>query len=451
MINELLKSNIAIVGGGQFCKRFLELLYGVDFQDQHPTILGVADLDSGAQGIVYAREVGILTTTDFMDLLQLDNLQILVELTGNEDLFNVIKKKAPAGVKIVNHIEARSIWSSLQVEKEKRKALKEIWQNRFKAEDIDILFEEFADRMGEVVKERSDRYMEIERELAKSERALAQIIEGSTIPTFVINKDHIVTHWNKAMERFTGAPAEDMVNTNRQSRPFWGEERPTMADVILDQIDEDEIQKLYGEKWRKSALIEEAYEAEVFFPRLGETGKWCWFTAAPIKGPDGTIVGAIETLWDKTEDKKAEEERERYNRELSTMCTIYSALNAPSDLNSRIDQTVDELLNFLSADGVCIYLTGQDGKYYLRNCRGMSPETLKKISILDQSSTIHRIAEMNEYTISDSLPEMTPDEVLLLQDEEIASIAYIPISSEEKRRSVSSVSAVKRHNISTMI
>ncbi len=78
----------------------------------------------------------------------------------------------------------------------------------------------------------------------------------------------------------------------------------------MDQISEDEIQKLYGEKWRKSALIEEAYEAEVFFPRLGENGKWCWFTAAPIKGQDGSIVGAIETLWDKTEDKKAEEERE---------------------------------------------------------------------------------------------------------------------------------------------
>ena len=78
--------------------------------------------------------------------------------------------------------------------------------------------------------------------------------------------------------------------------------------MILDQISEDEIQKLYGEKWRKSALIEEAYEAEVFFPRLGENGKWCWFTAAPIKGQDGSIVGAIETLWDRTEEKLAEKE-----------------------------------------------------------------------------------------------------------------------------------------------
>ncbi|MEJ2168262.1 MAG: PAS domain-containing protein, partial [Desulfobacterales bacterium] len=340
---------------------------------------------------------------------------------------------APPGVKIINHIEARSLWSSLQVEKEKRNALKELRQQNFKAEEIDILFEKFADRLGQVVKERSERYVEIERELVENERALSQIIQGSTIPTFVINKDHIVTHWNKAMERLTGAPAENMVNTNRQSTPFWGEERPTMADVILDQIDEDEIQKLYGEKWRKSALIEEGYEAEVFFPRLGENGKWCWFTAAPIKAPDGTIVGAIETLWDKTEDKKAEEERERYNRELSTMCTIYSALNAPADLTSRIDQTADELLEFLSAEAVCIYLLDQDGSYYMRSCRGLSEETCKKVSILDRNSAIHYVAQMNEYTTSSCLPEGCPDEVTLVQEEGMASIAYIPISGKEKR------------------
>jgi PAS domain S-box-containing protein len=433
MVAELLKSNIAIVGGGRFCKRFLQLLFSEDFEDQHPKILGVADRNSLGQGLMYAREMGIFTTTDFHDLLSHDNLNLVVELTGDVKLSSIIKKNAPAGIKIINHIEARSLWSSLQVEKEKRKALKELRQNSFKAGELDTLFEKFADRLGEVVKERSDRYVEIERELVESERAMSQIIEGSTIPTFVINKDHIVTYWNKAMERLTGAPAEEMVNTNRQSTPFWGEERPTMADVILAQIDEDEIQKLYGEKWRKSALIEEAYEAEVFFPRLGENGKWCWFTAAPIKAPDGTIVGAIETLWDKTEDKKAEEERERYNRELSTMCTIYSALNAPADLNSRIDQTVDELLNFLSADAVCIYLRESDGNYHLRNCRGLAAESCKKVSVLDENSAIHCVAQMNEYTINDSLPKVCSDETFLLEEEGIASIAYIPISSKEKK------------------
>jgi PAS domain S-box-containing protein len=332
VLSELLKSNIAIVGGGNFCKQLLQSLFSEQFKDQHPSILGVADRNDRAEGLLYAQKMGILTTADYRDLYGLENLQIIMEVTGNVKLGVIINMTKPLGVKFYDHVDSRTIWTSLQVEIEKRKALKVLRQKKDSATDIDGFFEKFADRLGDVIIQRSNRYVEIERESIESAIALSQIIEGSTIPTFVIDKDHIVTHWNTAMENLTGAKAKTMVGTTRQSTPFWGEERPTMADVILDQIGEDEIKKLYGEKWRKSVLIEEAYEAEVFFPRLGETGKWCWFTAAPLKGQDGTIVGAIETLWDKTEDKKAEEERELHTRELSTLNSIYSALNAPADL-----------------------------------------------------------------------------------------------------------------------
>jgi PAS domain S-box-containing protein len=433
MLNELLKSNIAIIGGGEFCRQLLELLYSDHFKEQRPSILGVADKNVEAEGLLYAAEIGIFTTGDYRDLYQLENLQILMGVTTDVKLGAIITATKPEGIKFIDHVESRTIWTSLQVEKEKRKALKELRQDKYSAENIDSLFEQFADRLADVITERSNRYVEIERELIESERALSQIIEGSTIPTFVLNKDHIVTYWNTAMEKITGTPAESMVGTSRPSTPFWGTTRPTMADVILDQIGEDEIQKLYGEKWRKSALIEEAYEAEVFFPRLGESGKWCWFTAAPIKGSDGTIIGAIETLWDKTEDKKAEEERERHNRELSALCTIYSALNAPADLESRINRAVRELLTFLSADGICIYLSDEDGKYSLHYSLGLSADACKKVSVLDEKSIIHQVAQSNEYTIYEELPDGCLDEICLLEEEKIASLAYVPISSKEKK------------------
>ena len=181
-------------------------------------------------------------------------------------------------------------------------------------------------------------------------------------------------------------------------------------------------------------LIEEAYEAEVFFPRLGENGKWCWFTAAPIKGHDGTIVGAIETLWDKTEDKKAEEERELHTRELSTMCSIYSALNAPADLESRINQAVRELLNFLSADGICIYMLDKNGQYPCATARALSDAACKKVNVLDENSIIHRVVQSNEvYDLRKLCREAVWNEIRLLAEEKIASIAYVPISSKEKK------------------
>ena len=433
MIDELLGSHIAIVGGGNFCKQLLQLLFSEHFRGQHPSIIGVADKDSRAEGLLYAKKMGIFTTADYRDLYALENLQVIMELTGDVKLGVIINMTKPPGVKFIDHVESRTIWTALQVETEKRKALEVLRRNKDSAADIHAFFEQFADRLAEVITQRSNRYVEIERESIESEIVLSQIIEGSTIPTFVINRDHVVTHWNKAMENLTGARAETMVGTTRQSTPFWGEERPTMADVILDQIGEDEIQKLYGGKWRKSVLIEEAYEAEVFFPRLGQNGKWCWFTAAPIKAHDGTIVGAIETLWDKTEDKKAEEERELHTRELSTLCSIYSALNAQADLESRINQAVRELLNFLAADGICIYMLDKNGQYALRHSQGLSDNACKKVSVLDEKSIIHRVAQTNEFTIYENLPEGCLDEICPLEEEKIVSLAYVPISSKEKK------------------
>ncbi|MGD1969840.1 MAG: PAS domain S-box protein, partial [Desulfobacterales bacterium] len=431
-MERVLNSNVAIVGGGNFCKNMLELLFSDHFKDCRPTIMGVADVNDQAEGLVYAKERGIFTTADFREFYAFQDLQILMELTDDTELGGIIKKEKPEHVAVVDRVDARTVWSALQMEAEKRIALKELRKNNFDCAEIESQFERFADRLAGVLRERGDRSVEFERGLIKSERALSQIIEGSTIPTFVLNKDHVVTHWNKAMEKVTGTKAETMVGTTRPSTPFWGEERPTMADVILDQIGEDEIEKLYGATWRKSPLIEDAYEAEVFFPRLGESGKWCWFTAAPIKSPEGIIVGAIETLWDKTEDKKAEEEREQHTRELTTLCSIYTALNAPADLDQRINQSVQEVMDFLSADGLCIYLMEDDGKFHLRFCQGLSEEVYPKIRATDESGVIQQVADTNEFMIYEDLPENCTDELCLLEDEKLVSLAYIPVSSKER-------------------
>ncbi len=432
MLTGFLNSKLAIIGGGNFCRNLLGLLYSVDFEADRPSVLAVADFNTEAEGALYARQLGIPVTDNYRELYRLEGLQLLVELTPDYDFSSRVSREKPAHVRLIDHIEARTVWSALQVEQARRQALKEMHAADVRLENLDRVFNRFADRLVAVIEARGQRYIEIERELKESERTLSQIIEGSTIPTFVLNAEHIVTHWNKAMERLTGVPRESMVGTSRQSTPFWGEARPTMADVILDQIDEDEIQRLYGEKWRKSTLIEGAYEAEVFFPRLGEGGKWCWFTAAPIKAQDGTIIGAIETLWDKTEDHRAEQERERYTSELSTMCSIYSALNAPSDLDFRIRQSVEELLRFLDADGLCIYLSDGEGRFVLRHSYGISERACRQLQVVDERSAIHYAARANRFLLHRDLPPGCIDDICRLEPEPPVSIAYIPITTKEK-------------------
>jgi PAS domain S-box-containing protein len=430
MLKNFLGSNIAMVGGGKFCKLFLDSLYSDLFKDQRPAVIGVADVNGRAEGLQYAQKLGIFTTSDYSEIYQLENLQILIELTNDATIGDVIRKKKPDGVRLIDHVEARSLWGELQLEAEKRRTLNELQLKNYTVSAVESLIENFADRLGAVIKKRTDRYVEIEKELIESERALSQIIEGSTIPTFVVNQEHVLTHWNKAIENLSGFSAGKMVGTRDQSVPFWGKVRPTMADVILDQIGAEDIQKLYAGEWRKSALIGGAYEAETFLPKIG---KWCWFTAAPIKAPDGRIVGAIETIWDKSEDKKAQEEREKHTRELSILCSIYSTLNAPLALEARIHQTAQEIKNFLYADGICIYLLEGDGKYYQRYCYGLTPEAARKVSVADETSTIYRVAQDNEYKIYEDLPDGCVDEICFLEEEKLVSLAYIPISSKAKK------------------
>jgi PAS domain S-box-containing protein len=324
LIETLRRSRVGIVGGGEFCCHLIHFFQHDDLSTQKPTIIGVADINPNAEGFLLARKLGIHATTDYHELYALEGLQIILEITRNTELAAAIANCMPGHVRVIDHIDARYIWDTLHVENVKLRILNEFQQKKNDPSALKALYEESFDCFSDIIGRRNQRARQIELQLLDYQRTQSQIIQGSTIPTFVIDKNHVVTHWNKALEKLSGCPADEIVGTNRQWAPFWDRERPTLADVILDQIDENEIQMLYGSQWRTSALIEGAYEAEFFFPRFEEGGKWLWFTAAPIKAPDGTIVGAIETLWDKTEDVKAAAEHARHTREnaaLQAQCT----------------------------------------------------------------------------------------------------------------------------------
>lgn len=139
------------------------------------------------------------------------------------------------------------------------------------------------------------------------EKKLADIIAGIPIPTFVINKDHIVTHFNKACEVLTGLSAAEMIGNRKQWMPFYSNERPTLGDLIVDGASEEVIDRYYQGRYRKSSLIQGAYVGEDFFPGVGENGRWLRFRAAPLRNARGEVIGAIETLEDITGRRKAEQ------------------------------------------------------------------------------------------------------------------------------------------------
>lgn len=146
-----------------------------------------------------------------------------------------------------------------------------------------------------------------EAALKESEDRLNRIIQSSPISTFVIDKERHVVYWNRALEELSHIRASEVIGTNRHWRAFYSTERPCMADILVDE-DFDRIKEWYSGKYKKSDLIEEAYEALDFFPDLGSKGKWLRFTAAVIRDTQGTLIGALETLEDITDGKQAEQE-----------------------------------------------------------------------------------------------------------------------------------------------
>ncbi len=167
-------------------------------------------------------------------------------------------------------------------------------------------YEELQQRVEELEKEAA-KSKAAEEALRASEKRLSEILDGSSIPTFVIDGDHVITHYNRAMENLTGIYANEIIGTEKQWMTFYAKERPILADLVVDNASEEEIARLYGIKYRKSEVIEGAYEAENFFPDLGESGRWVFFTAAPLKDAKGRVTGAIETLQDISQRKQAEE------------------------------------------------------------------------------------------------------------------------------------------------
>lgn len=143
--------------------------------------------------------------------------------------------------------------------------------------------------------------------LISSEQRFREIIEGTPIPTFVISRQHEVTHWNEACEKLTGVKAKDILGTDLQWKPFYSSKRPVLADLVLDRAHKSTIVKYYGKDLKVSTVVKGGYETESFFSQLASKDKWIFLTAAPIKDTEGNITGAVETLLDITEKKHAEQ------------------------------------------------------------------------------------------------------------------------------------------------
>jgi PAS domain S-box-containing protein len=144
-----------------------------------------------------------------------------------------------------------------------------------------------------------------EEALREQEQRLSDIIQHLPDSTCVIDREGKVIAWNRALEELTGVKAEEMLGkgNHEYSLPFYGKRRPVLMDLVLQPHNHNkEIEKLYPfVKKDGDTLITENY-----IPSLKD-GIYIWVQARPLYDSQGNIVGAISTVRDITESKRAQE------------------------------------------------------------------------------------------------------------------------------------------------
>ena len=102
--------NIAVVGCGDRCVRLMEVIQRHEFHEIHPRIVAVADINPSAPGFVAARQQGLFTTTDYRELLDIKDLNLIICLASNEEIFRDILRRKSINVRAISSNTVQLFW-----------------------------------------------------------------------------------------------------------------------------------------------------------------------------------------------------------------------------------------------------------------------------------------------------------------------------------------------------
>jgi PAS domain S-box-containing protein len=182
------------------------------------------------------------------------------------------------------------------------------------------------------------------RRVERAQALLANVVELSEDAIVTKSLDGIVTSWNAGAERIFGYAREDMVG------------QPILRIFPPERV--EEVRRILGAIGRGERV--EHFESE----RIRKDGRRISvsLSVSPIRDGEGNVVGASKIARDITDRKRAELERQRTLRELTTLYAVGQAVSAAFD-RERVLQTITDAATELSGAryGAFLHAGGPDG------------------------------------------------------------------------------------------
>jgi signal transduction histidine kinase len=172
----------------------MKLIDQHEFQEINPRLIGVVDIDENAAGLQLAKQKGIYTTTDYRDLLDRDDIDLIIELTGREEVFNDLLSRKKPTVRIISSNTIKLFWELSYVSNLHKKTRQELHDTR-----------------------------------ARCKLILDELIQEEVM---IINRDHTVADINRHLLTKLGLRRDEVIGrrcyeiTHHRNSPCSGEHHP---------------------------------------------------------------------------------------------------------------------------------------------------------------------------------------------------------------------------------